>query len=79
MMPGLNGRELCRATESDPELSGTRTVLMGATYKWDLRECDEDEYISKPFGMIMPKETICRLLHGAGGHPEIGERIGGSP
>ncbi len=62
MMPGMDGNELCRAIKSDPELSGTSVLLMSAMYKLSLRECDEDGYIPKPFGVTGMREMVNRLL-----------------
>jgi CheY-like chemotaxis protein len=66
MMPGLDGRELCRRIKADPDLSGTRVALMSAVYKLDLRECGEDAFVPKPFGLDRLAGTIRRLLAGEG-------------
>lgn len=62
MMPGIDGRELCRIIQADPELSATRVVLMSALHKLDLRECHEDVFISKPFDIYTIEQAVERLL-----------------
>ena len=62
MMPGIDGRELCRIIRSDPELEGISIVLMSAVNKLDLRECQEDVFISKPFDIFTVQQTIDSLL-----------------
>ncbi len=62
MMPGIDGRELCRTIRSDPELAGVSIVLMSALNKLDMRECHEDVFISKPFDIFTVEQTIDRLL-----------------
>ncbi|CAA9561567.1 MAG: Phosphate regulon transcriptional regulatory protein PhoB (SphR) [uncultured Thermomicrobiales bacterium] len=66
MLPGLDGRELCRLIRADPALSGTRVALMSAMYKLDLRDCGEDAFVPKPFGLDQLEGTILRLLAGEG-------------
>jgi len=62
MMPRMDGRELCRAIRSAPELAGTRVVLMNALHKMILVDYTEDAFIPKPFGVEMLEETVERLL-----------------
>ena len=62
MMPGLDGRELRRLIRSDPELTGTRVMLMSAVHKLDLREHGEDVFIRKPFDIDALDEAVQRLL-----------------
>jgi CheY-like chemotaxis protein len=52
-MPGLNGYELCRAIQRDPELSGTPVLLLTGTFEtFDgrrAREAGASGHITKPF------------------------------
>jgi CheY-like chemotaxis protein len=66
MMPGLDGRELCRRIRADPALAGTRVALMSAVYNPGLRDGGEDVFILKPFGLARLEATILRLLADAG-------------
>ncbi len=62
MMPGIDGRELCHLIQSDPELAGTQVMLMSAVRKLDLRGCDEDVFIRKPFDIDAVEQAVKRLL-----------------
>lgn len=62
MMPRMDGRDLCKAIRSAPELSDTRMVLMSALHRLDLQECHEDGFIPKPFGIDVLREMVDRLL-----------------
>ena len=62
MMPGLDGRELCRIIRSDPELASIRLVLMSAVHKLDLRDCEADGFLPKPFGLEMLEGMVERFL-----------------
>jgi DNA-binding response OmpR family regulator len=52
-MPGLNGIDLARAIRADPELAGTRIIIVSAVEtdtKTELREIARaDLYLTKPF------------------------------
>ena len=65
MMPGLDGRELCRIIKADRDLSGTPVVLMSALSKLDLGDGDEDAFLRKPFGMTALAEIFDRFLSDA--------------
>ena len=62
MMPGLDGRELCRRIKSGGSTSGIRVVLMSAGWRIDPGECGADAFIHKPFDVDHVEETIDRLL-----------------
>ncbi len=62
MMPGIDGRELCRLIQSEPELAGTRVMLMSAVHKLDVRGCDEEVFIRKPFDIDEVDHVVERLL-----------------
>jgi CheY-like chemotaxis protein len=53
-MPGLNGYQLCRTIKSDPDLGGTRVVLLvGSMDRFDEAEAARvncDAHLTKPFG-----------------------------
>ncbi len=66
MMPGLGGHELCQRIKADPELAHIPVVLMSAVHKLDVRTCDEDAFVPKPFDLETLLATIDRLLVGTG-------------
>ena len=68
LMPRMDGRELCRLVKSDPQLAGTRVVIMSSVYtsgrfkREALSHFKADEYLSKPvdasslYRLIQPEE-----------------------
>ena len=64
MMPGIDGRELCRLIRSDPELANTRVMLMSAVHKLDIGGYGADEFIRKPFDLHEVDRAVRRLLSG---------------
>jgi CheY-like chemotaxis protein len=69
LMPKMDGRELCRLVKADPELSGTRVVIMSSVYtsgrfkREALSHFKADEYLAKPvaagslYRLIRPEES----------------------
>ncbi len=54
LLPRLHGFEVCRRVKADPELAGTRVVMLSAVYRAgrfarEATEAGADEYLSKPF------------------------------
>ncbi len=62
MMPGLDGRELCRCIKSDPALDYTPVILMSAGRSIDLGECGADAFIQKPFDISAVVDMLERFL-----------------
>ncbi|WP_227497185.1 response regulator transcription factor [Planctomonas psychrotolerans] len=66
-MPGMTGLEVCRALRADPDLVGTRVLLLSAAVDDASRQAGldagADEYMLKPFS---PRELIDRLSRLAG-------------
>ena len=67
MMPGeLDGLQVCRRVRDDPQLSGTRVLLLSARGQLRDRQAGElagaDEYLTKPFSPLQLVETIERLM-----------------
>ena len=69
MMPGeLDGLQVCRLVRADPQLSGTRVLLLSARGQARDREAGvqagADDYLIKPFSPLQLVETIERLMPG---------------
>ena len=63
VMPGLNGREVCRAIKANPELADVFVVLISSIEtssdsKVEGLACGADEYIARP---IANKELVARV------------------
>ena len=68
LMPKMDGRELCRLVKSDPQLAGTRVIVMSSVYtsgrfkREALSHFKADEYLAKPvdasalYRLIGPEE-----------------------
>jgi CheY-like chemotaxis protein len=67
-MPRLDGLRACRALRSDPELAGTRVlVLTGRDLPDDwaaARDAGADAYIVKPFSSLALLAAVRRLVAG---------------
>ena len=67
-MPRLDGLRACRALRSDPELAGTRVlVLTGRDLPDDwaaARDAGADAYIVKPFSSLALLDAVRRLVGG---------------
>lgn len=66
MMPGMNGIELCRALKSKPETSHVPIILLTAKTavedQLDGLCSGADDYVTKPFNLILLKARIENLL-----------------
>ncbi|HVS86028.1 MAG TPA: response regulator, partial [Gaiellaceae bacterium] len=67
-MPGLDGLEVLRAIREDPELHGTRVLLLTAkAQEQDVRrgyEAGADAYIKKPFSPTELSSAVAALAAG---------------
>lgn len=70
MMPLMEGAEVCAAVKRDPELAGTRVILLTARASEDDVvggfEAGADEYLTKPFD-IEELDQVLRRLTGSTG------------
>lgn len=66
MMPGMDGLEFCRKLKNDPQTSHIPVVLLTArsTEKYELEGLNTgaDDYISKPFNMLLFKARIRNII-----------------
>jgi two-component system alkaline phosphatase synthesis response regulator PhoP len=62
MLPGLDGREVCRALRGDPQTAGIPIIMVTARAEEGDRiaglELGADDYITKPFS---PNEVVARV------------------
>ena len=65
MMPLVDGRQVCRALQADPQYESTPIVLMSAVPETVVRSGSEDftysAFILKPFNMDQLLDTVERL------------------
>jgi CheY-like chemotaxis protein len=67
MLPGLDGREVCRTVQSDPNYQATPVVLMSAGYRSVARaEYPYAAFVRKPFLVPALLATIEQVLGRAG-------------
>ena len=69
LLPKMDGLELCRRIKSDPELSGTRVILMTAVYRQAAFRAEAgasgaDGFEEKPLNMLALVAKIEGLLKG---------------
>jgi two-component system, OmpR family, phosphate regulon response regulator PhoB len=73
-MPHLSGLEVCRRIRQDPELRGTRVVLLTAADQEADRArglaAGADEYLAKPFSPLALFALVRTMLPGAVSWPE---------
>jgi CheY-like chemotaxis protein len=67
-MPGMDGLEVCEAVKRDPDLVGTRVVLMSAIIgengvRGSLEGIRADGYFSKPFNTDALRRGVREMLH----------------
>lgn len=69
MMPGLDGREVCRAIKDDPELADTPVILFSSMSEADVewREAGADGFLQKAFDILALPKYVERVLAGNGG------------
>ena len=64
MMPGMDGRDICRAIKDDPDLSGVVVVLHSAADEQDVewRAAGADGFLQKPFHLRRLVEYLRQRL-----------------
>ncbi len=62
MMPGLDGRDLCRRIKSDPATERVSVVLMSAGRVLQPAEYGADAFVPKPFNLLDIVHTVNRLV-----------------
>ena len=79
MLPGRSGYDVCRSIRADPELRGTRIVMLtakgGATEVTKGLASGADDYVTKPFATQDLVARVRALLDG----PEQGLTIAKAP
>jgi CheY-like chemotaxis protein len=63
-MPRLDGLRACAALRSDPELAGTRVLVLTGRDQPDDRAAARDAYLVKPFSSLALLEAVKRLTDG---------------
>ena len=63
-MPRLDGLGACAALRSDPELAGTRVLVLTGRDQPDDRAAARDAYLVKPFSSLALLEAVKRLTDG---------------
>ena len=69
MMPGLDGREVCRRITSDPALAGVPVILHSSADEADVdwRAVGAGAFLQKPFPMHRLADVVRRILRGPHG------------
>ena len=64
MMPGMDGREVCRQLRADPKLADVPVVLHSAADEADVdwRGCGADAFVQKPFRIRDLPDLVRRHL-----------------
>ena len=62
MMPRMNGVELCRRLQEDPDTRDTVVLLMTAAGQFEMGECSPVGLLRKPFDLDGLSETVRRHL-----------------
>jgi CheY-like chemotaxis protein len=62
MMPGMDGRDLCRALHKNPDLAGIPLVFLTASHRATLGpDCHPTAFVAKPFDIGQVLATVERL------------------
>ena len=78
MMPGMDGREVCRRMGSDPALTHIPVILHSSADERDIdwRGCGADAFLAKPFSLRELPALIEHHLHSrAGGNRSLVRRL----
>ncbi|MGZ8493478.1 MAG: response regulator [Gemmatirosa sp.] len=77
MMPGLDGREVCRRMSADPALTKVPVVLHSAADERDIdwRACGADAFLQKPFRIARHPEVVREQLSARAGRPPRARRL----
>lgn len=68
LLPGLDGRELCRQLKNDPETAAVPVIIMTAVYKAGryrteaMRDFRADDLLAKPLNVADLRQTLSRFL-----------------
>ncbi len=62
MMPGLDGREVCRRIKEDPETADIPVLLFSAAPNPDLSRARADGFMPKPFDVNNLVDTVKRYI-----------------
>jgi DNA-binding response OmpR family regulator len=78
MMPGMDGREVCRRMGSDPALTNVPVILHSSADEQDIdwRGCGADAFLAKPFSIRELPALIEHHLHAhAGDNRRVAHRL----
>jgi CheY-like chemotaxis protein len=69
LMPGLDGREMCRLIKQNRKLAGVRVVIMTALYKQARHKYEAhrdflaDDFLNKPLKLALLRDKLQKLLN----------------
>jgi CheY-like chemotaxis protein len=77
MMPGMDGREVCRRLCADPALTHMPVILHSAADERDIdwRACGADAFLAKPFRLASLPDLVRQYLHARDGKPPRARRL----
>jgi len=72
LIPQIDGFELCRRIKNNPDLSGTKVIVMSAVYKGayfqrDVRDSGADAFLAKPIDVRELRAIVEGFLKSGGG------------
>jgi CheY-like chemotaxis protein len=77
MMPGMDGREVCRRMGADPALTHVPVILHSSADERDVdwRACGADAFLQKPFRIARLPELVRQYLAARAGAPPRARRL----